>query len=211
MCKLLVPLVGLVVALATPLHAASPQDAAAGRREMLNDMLAQDPAHSIAAQRRICAAGREPAGVRARRADGSAHYPDAADSCVTALIRLARDQRLADLYTELWRQAGGAGEGGGATMPRLVGAAVLAGRTQVAVGGGRAAVVTPALAFDAGFTVAYEDRKPVASLDADPRQLKAVAEACLAQGQEVGTCFAAGYAFGTKAAAGWTVTAERGF
>lgn len=184
--------------------AVTPTEIATERRAMIDSMLTREPVASIEKQRRICAAGNEPASTAEARARGAFFHPDAADSCVAALIRLARENMLPGFYGELWTRTGGAGEGA-AAFPRMIGAAVLQGRTTVAIGQDRAAVATPALAFDAGFTVAYGERKalPAANL----AQLRAIAEGCLAQQQDVGTCFSAGYAYGARAAAGWTITA----
>lgn len=187
-----------------PAIAASPAETAAERRAMIESMLTREPVASIEKERRICAAGNAPASTAEARARGAYFHPDAADSCVAALIRLARENLLPGFYGELWTRTGGGGEGA-AAFPRMIGAAALQGRTSVAIGQGRAAIATPALAFDAGFTVAYAERKVLPS--ANPAQLKAIAEGCLAQQQDVGTCFSAGYAYGAKAASGWTVTA----
>jgi hypothetical protein len=86
-------------------------------------------------------------------------------------------------------------------LPKAIGAAVTNGTGKVAIGNGKAATVTPALAFDAGFTVAYSDRAATKGT-ADPGQLKALAEACLEQHQAAGTCFSVGYVYGVQAVAG---------
>ena len=63
---------------------------------------------------------------------------------------------------------------------------------------GKAVAVPPALAFDAGFTAAYVGGAPKKDV-ANAQQLKAAAEACLAQQQDAGTCFSVGYVYGAQA------------
>jgi hypothetical protein len=74
---------------------ASPAEISAQRQEILDAMLNSEPPYAVAAQRWVCAMGKEPAEVAEHRAAGAAFFPDAADSCVTALIRTARDRRFA--------------------------------------------------------------------------------------------------------------------
>jgi hypothetical protein len=186
-----------VVGRARAAGAPSPAEIAAHRQEILDDMLSKDPPYAVAAQRWVCAMGQEPAGVTKSRSEGATFFPDAADSCVTALVRTARDRQLPALYGRLLAELGGNREGY-ERLPRTIGATVLNGTTKAAIGGGKAVEVTPALAFDAGFTVAYLDGAANQGA-ADARQLKTLTESCLAQGQDAGTCFSVGYASGANA------------
>jgi hypothetical protein len=57
------------------------------------------------------------------------------------------------------------------------------------------------VAFDAGFTVGYQKGNGGQAAGADPAQLKPLAEACLSQQQDLGTCFSAGYMYGQRSVA----------
>jgi hypothetical protein len=179
--------------------ARSPAQIAARRQESLDQLLSADfePA-LIANLRQSCALGGEPARVAESRAGGAYFTPDAADGCVTALVRTARDGRLPDFYRKLLMDLGGSAEGY-ERWPRVIGATVLNGAVKVAIGNNKAAEVKPSIALDAGFTVAYQDGGASKAPSADARQLKAIAEACLAQRQDAGTCFSAGYMYGAQA------------
>ena len=157
----------------------------------------------IAQTRQNCAAGLAPAWVKTRRANAAQNlpFPDAANMCVGSMEGMAQERRLNDLYTALLKAWGG-NEGGAEALPRTIGATVLRGETKVPIGAGKAAVVTPALAFDAGFTVAYGEGKPPQGGKPNPQQLKTLAEACLAQQRDVGSCFSAGYLYGAQAVTG---------
>ncbi len=187
----------------------SPAKIAADRQAILDNMLTDDyqPA-LIANARRNCALGLEPADVAEDRSEGAYFTPDAADSCVTALARTARDGRLAELYREFLTEMGGS-VGGSERWPRAIGAAVLNGNGKVALGNNKAAEVTPALAFDAGFTVAYQEGGASKVVTTDTQQLKIVAEACLGQRQDAGTCFSAGYVYGARVVRGQYPVASR--
>lgn len=188
--------------------AASPADVAAQRQRLLNDMLTTDPPDVIAAERWVCAMGQAPGSVAESRSKGAYFFPDAADGCVTALLRTARDRRLPELYSRLLKELDGS-MNGPEQLPKAIGASVTNGKGKVAIGNGKAAVVTPALAFDAGFTVAYSGQV-AAKGAADPGQLKALAEACLGQRQDAETCFSAGYVYGAQAVAGGRTAALAG-
>lgn len=176
-----------------------PADIAAHRQEILKEMLTDkyQPA-LIAGLRRVCALGGEPASVATDRREGAYFTPDATDSCVTALTRTARDGRLPELYGKLVAEWGGDGTGY-ERLPRAIGAAVLNGNGKVAIGNSKVAVVTPALAFDAGFVVAYQEGSASKAPVTDSRQIKSLAAACLDQQQDAGTCFSAGYIYGAGA------------
>jgi hypothetical protein len=175
----------------------SPAEVAAQRQEILNKMLTDEYQPALIANlRRSCALGQEPASVAESRAGGAWFTPDAADGCVTALVRTAHDRHLPELYGRLAVELGGSAAGYQG-LPRAIGAAVLNGDGRVAIGNGKAMVATPALAFDAGFSVAYLGGASNKQANAD--QLEAAAEACLAQQQKPGVCFSVGYVYGARA------------
>lgn len=191
-----------------PGSAASPEEIATRRQEVLRNMLTEEYQPSlIAGLRWVCAMGRQPASVAGDRANGTYFTPDAGDSCVTALVRTARDNRLPELYGKLATEMGG-NAAGSETLPRVIGAAVLSGDGKAPIGNGRVAVVTPALAFDAGFTVAYQEGTASKPVTVDAGKLKILAEACLGQHQDAGTCFSAGYVDGARAFKAQTASAR---
>ena len=171
-------------------------------RALLNE-LQEFFQEDIAQKRTDCASGLAPEWIAAKRAANGPKipFPDATNMCVNILMGTAQDRRLGDLYASLMTTWLGKADGG-ETLPRTIGAAVLRGETKVSIGAGKAAVVTPALAFDAGFTVAYGERKPPQGGKPNPQQLKTLAEACLAQQRDVGSCFSAGYMYGAQAISG---------
>ncbi len=154
----------------------------------------------IATTRTTCAMGQAPQWVadnRAKNGNG-VPYADASDMCVATLKGIATEGHLGDLYRESVTKLGGSVELS-SRIPTAIGAAVLSGATQVAIGNQEAVVVTPALAFDAGFTVAYQQGSAAKMMAANTVKLKAVAQSCLGQHQDDGTCFAAGYIYGARA------------
>ena len=166
------------------------------RRDLVNAMVTKDSARDIENQRWLCAMGEEPNDVAEARKDGNDDEPDASDSCVMALILSARDRVLPDLYRKIIVKLGG-DESGYEKLPHVIGASVLANYKQVNIGNGKAAVVTGALAFDAGFVVAYQDAAP--KKEANAQKLKELTETCLANGDDAGTCFSIGYVQGSLA------------
>ena len=91
---------------------------------------------------------------------------EASGMCVSILKTKAKDGRLDELYRDLLSRLGG--DVAGATRwPRAIGAAVLADNSTVAIGNNKAIRVKPALAFDAGLTVAYQDGKASQEQEAD--------------------------------------------
>jgi hypothetical protein len=182
---------------ALPVTAADTQDPAARRKELLGDMLTSDPASAIATQRWVCAMGQEPASVADFRSSKLDATPDASDTCVTALIRTAHDHQLPEFYKKFLTRMG-VGDEGYEKLPHRIGAAVLSGNQKVAISGDKVIPVTPALAFDAGFSVAYlESAAKSEGINED--QLKKVSESCLAQGEDAKTCFSMGYVYGARA------------
>jgi hypothetical protein len=179
--------------------ARSPAQIAARRQESLDQLLSADfePA-LIANLRKSCALGGEPARVAESRAGGAYFTPDAADGCVTALVRTAHDGHLPQLYQKLLTEMGG-DVANYEKWPRVIGAAALASKADVAIGSNKATELTPAIAFDAGFTVAYQEGKAGKSGSVVAATLKALAELCLSQHGDVAKCFSAGYMYGAHA------------
>jgi hypothetical protein len=169
-----------------------------GTLNELNKLLNED----IANTRVACAMGQQPKWVADKRAhDHSTSFPDASDTCVSVLAATARDGHLSELYAKLLAQTGGdprQAEG----LPEAIGGAALANQKSAPIGNGKGLVITPALAFDAGFTAAEKDRGAKAPGTANAAQLKGLAEGCLAQQQSAGPCFSAGYMYGAQAVRG---------
>jgi hypothetical protein len=202
-------LAGPATGLAANPAASTPSAAeiAAQRQGILDSILTTDPPYTIADIRWVCAMGQEPARVADSRAEGAYFTPDAADSCVAALARTAHDRRLPELYGKLlagW----GVGTNGSEGLPRAIGASVMDGNGKVAIGSNKVVVVTAALALDAGFAVGYRDGAAAKAPDADAGQLRTLAEACLGQHQDAGTCFSAGYVYGARAFKGQNLSAR---
>jgi hypothetical protein len=151
----------------------------------------------MAAQRLTCMLGEQPDRVAKERRVGKNSIPDAADTCVAALVRAAHDGHLSDLYRTLLTQLGGNVELA-EKLPLAIGNAVMDGNSRVTISNGKAIDVPPSLAFDAGFTVAYLKGDARAD-DVDPAKLKLLAESCLAVNKDAGTCFSAGYTYGQQA------------
>ena len=116
---------------------------------------------------------------------------------VTALRRVAQVGDLKKIYSKLATEVGG-NEEGYQLLPRAIGSAALANRDSITVGGGKGAAVTPSLAFDAGFTVAYTERVPD-KWTLETKKLREITEACLADKRDAGTCFSVGYLYGAHA------------
>lgn len=169
----------------------------AKRQGGLNAILHTISAEAVAAERMTCMFGEEPGKVAQGRSAGKDFLPDAADTCVAALTRTAREGHLPDLYRTLLSQLGG-NSGDYAKLPDAIGNAVMNGNGKMPIGD-PATDVPPSLAFDAGFTVAYQQGSAAKAPAANAADLKPIAEACLAVKQEAGACFSAGYVYGAKA------------
>jgi hypothetical protein len=177
----------------------SPAEVAARRADMVKAMLtdAYTP-ELIQGMRRVCAVGGQPRSVAHDRGEGTYFTPDASDTCVAVLARTAHDGRLDGLYSAFLTEAHG-DPAMAATLPDAIGAAVLSGATKVSIGNGEAAGVSPALAFDAGFTVAFRKGSTQNPANPSSAKLKAITEDCLAERGDDGTCFSVGYAYGAEA------------
>jgi hypothetical protein len=175
----------------------SPQEIQRRRQEIVTAMLTTEPQEKVRQQRWICINGWEPSSVREARAMGFDFTPDASDSCIAALQRSAKDHKLGDAYAKLLSETGGNAERL-ETLPKAIGAAVLSGNGKVSIGNGKAITATASIAFDAGFSAAYTEAAPPKQ-GMDPQQLKAIAEACLSNDKDAGTCFSVGYVYGAQA------------
>lgn len=167
------------------------------RQELVTALLTTDRPESVERQRWVCFNGNEPSLVKETRKEGFDFTPDASDSCVAALQRMAKDGKLGDTYRKLLAQTGGNVELS-PKLPRAIGAAVLSGNGDVSIGNGKAVTATSSIAFDAGFTVAYTEgaaKKQATS----PQKLKAITEACLSNDKDAETCFSVGYLYGAQA------------
>lgn len=165
--------------------------------------LAREPLDVIARVREVCAAGQAPANVARGRGFGAESMPDAADSCASALNLIGRAGQLGALYKQLQRELGG-GASGHEQLPSAIATAVLKTKTnQAHVGNDRAAIITAALAFDAGFTVAYgKGERPAAGMP-EINVLKPIAERCLAPAEaNLGLCYSTGYVYGARGVSG---------
>jgi hypothetical protein len=192
-----------ILALAVPAIARaappSPEVVEAQRQEQLQTLLTDHyDARFIAGLRRVCVSGKNPADVEEDRGDGAYFTPDAADECAIVLLRTARDGQLPTLYREILTRLGG-DAANAALWPKVIGATVLKDKTEVEIGNGKVTEVNQALAFDAGFAMAYQQGSAAHAAKADPAQLKVAAEDCLALKRTPHVCFSAGYLYGVKA------------
>lgn len=76
---------------------AAPRDLRAERQASLDARLTSDSIADIIRDRAGCASGSKVASVAQVRSLGGVDLPDAADICVTAMIRLARERKLTPL------------------------------------------------------------------------------------------------------------------
>jgi hypothetical protein len=174
----------------------SPAEIAASRQAVLDHMAKADALNS-GIQRWVCAMGGEPDSVVEARAGGFGFTPDAIDSCLTALKRVAQIGDLLPMYARFAKELGGTEEGF-KLLPRSIGSAALNNREGVLVGGGVGGKITPALAFDAGFTVAFTERV-ADKWTLETKKLREITADCLANKRDAGTCFSAGYLYGAHA------------
>lgn len=174
----------------------SPQEIQRQRMAIVNAILTTDRPNSIERQRWLCFIGQETSRVKDARRDGWTFTPDASDSCVAALERSGKDRTLPDLYKRFATELGGNADGYD-KLPKAIGASVLSGDGKVFIGNHKVATVTASVAFDAGFTVAYSDHAPQKQ-GIDALKLKSIAETCLDEQKDAGTCFSVGYLYGAQ-------------
>jgi hypothetical protein len=172
------------------------QDIQKQRQELVTAILTTDRPEKASQQRWSCINGKEPSRVKEMREIGFEFIPDASDICVAALQRVAKDQKLDDSYKKILKETSG-DLALSETLPRAIGASTLSGDGKVFIGNGKAITATSAMAFDAGFTVAYRSSAP--RKPGDPQKMKALAESCLAGDKDAGTCFSVGYVYGAQA------------
>jgi hypothetical protein len=83
------------ITLVTPQASVSAtRDLRAERQSLLDALLGQFETDVITRGRRLCAGGQQPEVIAHKRSLGAISLPDAADYCVTVLIRLAREGHL---------------------------------------------------------------------------------------------------------------------
>ena len=187
----------LAATLSSPAQNLTSQKVLNQRRDIIDAILTTDNRGSVARTRWFCMNGQEAGSVREARARGIDFTPDVSDECLAALQRDARDGQMIYIYQRLVTSLGG-NSASAYTLPKAIGNTVLSGDGKVSIGNKLAATVTPQIAFDAGFTVAFMDnaaRKTMA-----PDKLKAAAEDCLDGKNDSGTCFSVGYVYGSQAA-----------
>jgi len=187
----------LLPAPAFAMDGASPEEVLRQRQEIIEGMLTTDRRESIAKTRWLCMNGQEWGSVRDARAEGIDFTPDASDECVAALQRDAKDGQMSYIYQKLVTSLGG-NPASSHTLPKAIGNTVLSGDGKVPIGNGLAATVTPQIAFDAGFTVAFNESAAKKN-GGDPQKLKAAVEDCMDAKQDAGTCFSVGYVYGAQA------------
>ena len=180
-----------------PPNSEDQRDIARQRQDIIDAILTSDRPESVASIRWVCMSGDEPGSVREARAGGGFDFtPDAFDSCLAALWRKGKDHALLEAYKKLAVTLQGNPDNSD-RLPRAIGASVLSGDGKVSIGNGKGIVVDAALAFDAGFTVAYMNAAP--KKESDLPKVKAFAELCLDQKKDAATCFSVGYTLGTQA------------
>jgi len=166
----------------------------------LNAILTTIASEEVAKNRDECITGAQADTVAMAREVGLPGYADASDLCVTVLIRTGRDGRLLDAYATIIAENRG-DPSNVETLPDAIGGALLKQKsTDVPIGNGLAVGIKPALAFDAGFVVAYRSNDRDMSGLPEAGQLKLSAEACLAQrSNDMASCFWSGYALAARA------------
>lgn len=178
------------------------------RQDVLQGIDAYVPLELVIKARRQCASGQDPRAKTRTRSLGSDAAPDSSDHCPALLARVGREGGLLDLYRELIVKLGGAHERHEG-LPMSIAATVMTpGSNQVPIGNQRAAIVSAALALDAGFTVAYRKGERHSPAMPGLSVLKPIAERCLALSeQDLGLCYSTGYVYGARAISGQPLTA----
>ncbi len=186
----------------------SPDDLST-RRTYLAGLLTE-PRETAAGLRFGCARGVAPEGARDAHKRGKHWIPEATDSCVTLLARLGREGMLLGVYQDLLKREVGS-DAGAESLPAQIGAAVLTYKTdRVALARGISAIVTPSLAFDAGFTAGYFKAEALRAGLPTEAEIKPIGERCLDQREtDLAQCYSAGYIYAVRARAGEGVSAAR--
>lgn len=201
-------LAGLAAALPAIAQQGTPSAQVLAERASTLRGLAGEPQEVIAKTRRACAAGQASASTSRSRGFGDYMAPDTADYCAFALHLVGRAGQLLGLYQQLQTDLGGS-RSGHEQLPMAIAAAVLKAKSnQVPIGNDRAAVISAALAFDAGFTMAYgKGERPSPGMP-DIAALKPIAELCLAQAEpNLSLCYSTGYVYGARAISGLAIVA----
>lgn len=187
----------------------SREEIRAQRQAIIDGILSSDTAADVAIDRDNCMAGQMSSITRRARNAGGYSSPDAADTCVAALVRVGRDGRLIDSYLRIVNEAGGDSAIAGG-LPDTIGSAIIAQKSESApIGRGKGIRIDPALAFDAGFSAAYLKGETRAEGMPDIATLKAISEACLDRTEvRLGLCYAAGFAHAVRANLGEAIIAD---
>lgn len=172
------------------------------RYDGLAYLLTGAPPDMVGKARKTCAAGQAPSSIAWSRSHGSESQADASDNCPTVLLRIARDGTLLGLYRDLVLELKGH-PASYENLPSAIAAAAMRGGKQVDIGNQLAASISPALALDAGFTVAFQKHERATAGMPGLAALKPIAERCLSQQEpDLGLCYATGYTYGARAASG---------
>jgi hypothetical protein len=143
--------------------------------------------------REQCALGFEPrvvAEIRSTTVDGHMRtFPDAGVFCVELLRRAAREDRLPDFYSDHHIEH----------VPYEIRDYVAAKDKHTPAQDAWMGSVKPGTAFDAGFTVAYQEGAALPASKVDPAKLEAVVEACFNEKSPATTCYSIGYVQGSLA------------
>ncbi|MBS0445106.1 MAG: hypothetical protein JSR59_04050 [Proteobacteria bacterium] len=186
-----------------------PRDQVMRERFESLENIRREPAELVVKARRQCASGQDPRATARSRALGAETSADSSDHCAAVLARVASDGGLIELYRDMVMSLNGSAAGV-ESLPAAIGAAVMKpGVNQVPIGNQRAAVISSALALDAGFSVAYQQGQKMTPAMPDLSSLKAIAERCLGLAeQDLGLCYSTGYVYGARAVNGQAL-AER--
>lgn len=131
---------------------------------------------------------------------------DAVDECPVVLLRQAREGALLTFYRDLLVRIAGQPEGH-EHLPMAIANSVMRGDKQVPIGNQRAAAISAALAFDAGFTVAFQGKTALSPAMPALATLRPIASRCLQQQEpNLGLCYATGFTLGARAVSGQPVT-----
>ena len=137
--------------------------------------------------REQCALGFEPkvvAEIRSTSVDGHMRtFPDAGVFCVELLRRAAREDRLPDFYSDHHIEH----------VPYEIRDYIAAKDKRTPAQDAWMGSVKPSTAFDAGFTVAFQEGAAIPAGKVDAAKLEAATEACFNENSPTTTCYSIGY------------------
>lgn len=200
-------ILAVVLALAgAAVTSVAPGAAANERAGLINFLLKEASPEVVRASRNLCASGAAQKKIDRSRSLGNDGLLDAVDECPVILLRQAREGALLAFYSALLTQLVGKSDGH-EHLPMAIATTVMRGENQVPVGSQRAAVVSAALAFDAGFTVAFQGKTALSPAMPELAALRLIANRCLQQQEpNLGLCYATGFTLGARAVSGQPVT-----